>query len=87
MNLTKVATVSAYVVAGFLSIDTLLMGKGLLPAIGVAFFMFFLVKGVILTPSYFMKGLRGTPDQPVNESIPFDAKVVKRDDEQGAGRP
>jgi hypothetical protein len=57
------------------------MGKGLLPAIGVAFFMFFLVKGVILTPSYFMKGLKGTPDQPVNQSVSLDAKVVKRDDE------
>jgi hypothetical protein len=81
MNLTKVATVSAYVVAGFFSIDALLVGKGLLPAIGVAFFLFFLVKGVILTPSYFMKGLRGTPDSPVIQSVPLNAKLVKRDDE------
>ena len=81
MELTKVATVSAYIVAGIFSIDALLMGKGLLPAIGVAFFMFFLVKGVILTPSYFMKGLRGTPDPPANQSIPLDGKVAQRDDE------
>ena len=81
MNLTKVATLSAYVAAGFFSIDALVMEKGPLPATGAAFFMFFLVKGVILTPSYFMKGLRGTPDQPVNQSIPVDAKVVRRDDE------
>jgi hypothetical protein len=78
---TKVATVTGYVVAGLIVVDGLLMGKGLLPAIGVAFFMFFLVKGVILTPSYFMKGLKGTPDQPVNQSVSLDAKVVKRDDE------
>ncbi len=51
MNLTKVAAVSAYVVTGICSIDGLLVGKGLLPAIFAAFFTFFL-KGVILTPSY-----------------------------------
>jgi hypothetical protein len=80
MNVTKVATVTGYVVAGLIVVDGLLMGKGLLPAIGAAFFMFFLVKGVILTPSYFMKGLRGTPDSSVNQSVPL-AQVVKRDDE------
>ena len=82
MNSTKVATVSAYVVAGFISIYALLMGNGLLTAIFGAFWMFLFVKGVILTPSYFMKGLRGTPDPPVNHSVPVEeTSVVKRDDE------
>jgi len=68
MNMKKVATVSAYVVAVFSDIGGLTMGSGLVPAVFAAIWMFFLVKGVLLTPGYFMEGLRGTSDPPVNQS-------------------
>ena len=81
MDLTKIAKVSAYAVAGFFSIAGLLTGKGLFPVLGIAYTTFYLVRGVILTPSYFMEGLRGTPAPNVSDSGSLDTTVGERDDE------
>jgi hypothetical protein len=67
--MTKVATVSGYVVAVVLAIGGLMMGRGLFPAAIGALWMFFLVKGVLLVPGYFMEGLRGTSGPPVKQSV------------------
>ena len=81
MDLTKIAAVSAYVAAALIGIVGLLTGKGLLPTIFSTYLLFFLVKAVILTPSYFMQGLRGTPDPSVNHTVAPDVNVGKRDDQ------
>jgi hypothetical protein len=81
MNVTKTAKVSAYVAAGIYGIVGLFKGSDPLSTIFSMYLVFCLVKAVILTPSYFMAGLRGTPVPSVNHSVPFDAEVVKREDE------
>jgi hypothetical protein len=81
MNVTKVARVSGCVAAGLFGIAGLMTGTGLLATILSASFVFSVVKAVILTPSYFMEGLRGTPAPSVNHSVGLDAEVGRREDE------